>query len=95
MMKFKSVANKVTDERDEAVLNNKGCCWMFLQHQNPGRQEEEEKAGARSPEQTQRAAFEGLDDFNAEQKSLRERVDKLNASIDGINQRSHTVNDHK
>ena len=33
-----------------------------------------------------------LDEFNAEQ-ALRDRVDKLNASIDGINQRSHNVND--
>ena len=39
-------------------------------------------------------AFEkSLDEFNAEQKALRDRVDKLNASIDGINQRSHNVND--
>ena len=34
-----------------------------------------------------------MDEFNAEQKALRDRVDKLNASIDGINQRSHNVND--
>ena len=29
MMKFKSVANKVTDERDEAVLNNKVAAECF------------------------------------------------------------------